>query len=360
MNPGRAQSARWWGGAGFLLLAMAGAGSSCAAPPVDEAELAEEPRERYDGRYEPAFAALREAMDAHQDEEARRIVERILARRPDARTRAHAETFVRILDGRALARDLELTLVPSSIPADLGKVRLELVARHPRPETLVYRGGPATLRVLLTGIDVQGSEQRVSRALALPALARLEVPAAGTTVVDLGEYEVSGTGNLALQADWEIVLRAGTLTLGREDYPANELPVRPAATVRLADWLPGAPIPARALADYVASGGRALPAILERAVRVDLQAREQALDALSGPALELPAPELTRLVPALRWLSGRREMGFDPEAWRAWFASRARDRSKPGERPALELPETPVRSDASLPKPAADRSGGQR
>lgn len=360
MARGRAQSARWWGGAGVLLLASAGGGHSCAAPPVPAEEPVEDLRQRYDGRYESAFAALRAAMDAHDDAQARRILERLLARNPDARTRAFAETFGRILDGRELAGDLELFLVPSSVLEAPDKVRLELAARHGRALDVLYRGGPATLRVTLTGVDVQGSEQRVSRALALPALARLPVPAAETAVLDLGEFEVSGSGNLALQADWELVLRAGTLSTGGEEFPANELAVRAAATVRLAPWLPPAPVAADALADYVAAGGRALPALMERAVRVDLLQREAALDALEAPALGLPASELARLVPALRWLSGRRELGAEPEAWRQWLASREAARRRPAGRPALELPETPAPPDASLPTSGADRASQRR
>jgi hypothetical protein len=360
VDQGRAQSARGWGGAGVLLLAWAGAGHSCAAPPVPAGEAVEEPPARYDGRYEPAFAALRAALDAHDDAQARRILERLLARNPDARTRAFAESFGRILDGRELAGDLELFLLPSSVLAAPHKVRLELAARHTRAQDVLYRGGPATLRVVLTGVDVQGSEQRVWRALALPALARLAVPAAQTAVLDLGEFEVSGSGNLALQADWELVLRAGTLSTGGEEFPANELPVRGAATVRLAPWLPGGPIPAAALADYVSGGGRALPALMERAVRVDPEEREQALDALEAPALGLPASELERLVPALRWLSGRRDLGADPALWRQWLAEREAARTRPAGRPALELPETPVRPDASLPPPGTQAATGSR
>lgn len=349
MSNGRAQSARRWGGAGVLLLALAGGGSSCAAPPASEVESAPDPKQRYDGRYEPAFAALRAAMDAHDDELARRILERLLARRPDAATRAYAETFGRILDGRALSRELELYLVPSSVLADPDKVRLELVARHARTGDIVFQGGPGTLRVLLTGVDTQGTEQRVSRALALPATARLDVPAGRTAVVDLGEFEVSGSRNLALQADWELQLRAGTLALDGREYPANELPVRPTTTLRLASWLPSAPIPAAALADYVEGGGRAVPALMERAVRVELEQREAALDALTAPALALPRVELALLVPALRWLSGRRELGADPAAWQRWLSERAELRDAPAVPRTLDLPETPAHPDVRVP-----------
>jgi hypothetical protein len=156
------------------------------------------------------------------------------------------------------------------------------------------------------------------------------------------------------------VLRAGTLSTGGEEFPANELFVRTAATVRLAPWLPTAPVAADALADYVAGGGRALPALMERAVRVELERREAALDALVAPALGLPSSELGRLVPALRWLSGRRELGADPEAWRQWLASREEARRRPAGRPALELPETPAPPDASLPRRGADRATQRR
>ena len=353
MRPGRAQSARRWGGAGSLLLALAGGWAACAAPTVPGPGPQAAPQERrYDERFEPAFAELRTALAAHDDELAGRILERILARRPDADTLAYAETFGRILVGRRLARELELELVPSSVVADPAQVRLELVARHPRGETLVYRGGPPTLRVLLTGVDPLGTEQRVSRALALPQIARLEVPPEGA-VLDLGEFAVDGTRNLALQADWELVLRAGTLTLGDEEYPANELAVRPARTLRLAPWLPTAPVAADALAEYVAEGGRAMPALMERAVRVGLEQREEALDALTAPALDLPRVDLALLVPALRWLSGRRDLGAEPRAWQRWLDERAAERAAGTRDPALELPATAPGGDARVRGPGA-------
>ena len=358
MRHGRAQSALRWGGAGALLLVWTGGGSSCAAPPVSTVPLAQPAREerRFDERFAPAFAQLHAALDAHDDELAARLLERILARRPDALTRAHAETFGRILTGRALARDLELELVPSSVLDDPAKVRLELVARHPRADELVFRGGPGTLRVLLTGVDPVGTEQRVSRALALPATARIGVPPGRGAVLDLGEFEVSGTRNLALQADWELTLRSGTLRLGGEEYPANELVVRPAVTLRMAPWLPTAPVAPAALAEYVAGGGRAMPALMERAVRVDLDQRPAALDALIGPALALPRDELALLVPALRWLSGRRDLGAEPRAWQRWLDERATARAAPASPGALDLPETPAGADARVR--AADVAGG--
>lgn len=362
MAIGRAQSARRWGGAGFLLLATAGGGTSCTAPPVPPDPVARQQSLRYAPHFEPAFVALREAVDAHDDELARRILERILARRPDPLTRAHAESFGRILDGRALSRELELFLVPSSVLADPGKVRLELAARHGRGADISFRGGPATLRVLLTGVDTQGSEQRVSRALAVPAAARLDLPAGRTAALDLGEFEVSGARNLALQADWQLELRAGSLALSGREYPANDLTVRQAVTQRLATWLPDAPIPPESLAEYVAGGGRAVPALMERAVRVGLDEREAALDALTAPALALTQVELERLVPALRWLSGRRELGADALAWQRWLAQRAGERGRPAATPgAPDLPQTPARADARvLPERGADDGAARR
>lgn len=349
MRPGRAQSALGWGGAGALLLALAGSGASCAAPPVSDA-LPPPTREelRYEERFAPAFAELRAALDAHEDDLARRLIERILARRPDARTRAYAETFGRILDGRALAAELDLALLPSSMLADPLQVRLELSARHPEAAPLEFRGGPGTLRVILTGVDPLGSEQRVSRVLSLPDLARLRVPPGEGASIDLGAFEMPGRRNLALQADWELELRSGTLVLGGEEYPANELVVRPARTLRLAPWLPSAPIPASSLADYVRAGGRSVPAFMERAVRVGLDQREEALDAVTGPACELAGVDLELLIPALRWLSGRRDLGADPRAWQVWLEARAEERARPADTPALDLPETVRAADARV------------
>ena len=86
-----------------------------------------------------------------------------------------------------------------------------------------------------------------------------------------------------------------------------------------------------------------MPALIERAVRVPIVRRGEALDALTPIALGMPRTDMVVLVPALRWLSGRRELGADVDSWVAWLEARAAAAGTEVDGPALELPEVPVR-----------------
>jgi len=182
----------------------------------------------------------------------------------------------------------------------------------------------------------------------------LRFPSGQLTRVELGSFEVPVGGALGVEADWDLHLPPGAVRWRGSDYPVNTLAVRGCETLRLAPWLPQGLVEPTALADYVAAGGRSMPALVERAVRVELARREEALDALVPVALGLPRPELAVLVPALRWLSAERGLGADVEAWRAWLEARdARLESQP-RAPEPDLPQTARPGGANVP-----RSGGR-
>jgi hypothetical protein len=347
-----------------IALCLLGAIAACAAPPPAATPVPvviESERPHYDPRYEAAFAALQAAVAAHDDELAQRILDRLLARGPDAATREHAQVYQRILRGRKLAGALDLRLVASCLTAQPSRVQLELIGSHSLYVPLEWVSGPGSLRILSTGVDEQGSELRVSRALPLPAVARWHLPAGSTVALDLGVYDVPSGAALGLLAEWDVNLQPGTIRMEGVDYPASLVQVRGCESLRLAAWLPGAPVPADSLARYVAGGGRAMSAMVERAVRVDLARHEAALDALVPEALKLSRPELPLLVPALRWLSGRRDLGADIDAWQAWLVERAaRPAADSGARPALDLPETAPVPGAILPARAPGQGDASR
>jgi hypothetical protein len=333
----------------LLLLALAGGGAACAAP------RAASPPAAIDPALEPAFSALGAAVAARDDALAERILARILASDPDEPTRAHAEVYRRILRGRALGRELRLSLAAE--PADDGaSVEVALLAGHGMEQTLEVRGGAGTLRQLLTGLDGAGTESRLARSVAVEAVERLRLPPGEPRRVRLGRYEVPVGGALGVQARWDLHLPAGTIRADGGDFPLDGVSVAGCETLRLAPWLPQGPVEPGELARYVADGGRSMPAVVERTVRVPLDHRGEALEALVPVAAELPVIDLPVLIPALRWLSEERSLGADAEAWARWLQARSTAPGATPQRPAgPDLPQTAPPRVATVPGPGGER-----
>jgi hypothetical protein len=263
-----------------------------------------------------------------------------------------AEGFARILEGRRLARALDLALAvrPVGEPAGGNGKRVELVleARHGLEQTLGVRSLPAMLTLLEVGVDARGLEQRQARSLAVEELERLDLPPGRVTRVPLGEFALDPGSALALRATFELDVPAGELYLDGRPFPANGLRVRPCNAVRLAAFLPSGAVEPSELVRCLLEGC-STPALIERAVRIAPERRDEALELLAQSAPALTRQEVERAVPALRWISGERELGLDAEAWRRWLAARAS-----GPRGTGELPES-----RDSPAPAADALAGQ-
>jgi hypothetical protein len=349
---GQSRPARICSCAGLLLALLAAVPGACSAPRT-AAQSPAQPQEPIDPRFEPAFQALAAALAADDEPTAERILERILARDPPPSTRALAETYGRILRGRALARTIELEL-QAEVSQDHQTVALALVASHPLEQMLELRGGAGTLNQLLTAIDASGLEQRVSRSVALEDVAALRIPPGKEARVALGRYEVPIGAALAVEAAWDLRLPPGTLRLDGEDLPVQTFTVRGCETRRIAAWLPQAVVEPGELARYVAAGGRSMPALVERAVRIEPERRREALEALAPHALALPRMELAVLVPALRWLSGERKLGGDLDGWAAWL-EQVRAGPPPPAPAGPDLPATGSAPAATVPP----RGGGQ-
>jgi len=330
-----------------LVLLAFGPAVACTAP--RPASLL--PTEPIDPRFEPAFQSLAAALDAGDEPTAQLILDRILGRDPPPSTRALAEAYGRILRGRALARELDLAL-EGELADDDQTVALTLVANHPLHVELVLRGSTGTLSQILTMVDASGTEQRVSRSLALEEVAEVRLAPGAQTRVALGRYAVPIGGALAVEAEWDLRLPPGTLLVDDQELPVQFLTVRGCETRRVAPWLPDSEVEPGELARYVGAGGRAMPALMERAVRIEPERRGEALDALAPVALALPRIELAALVPALRWLSGERAIGADPEAWAQWLEAL---RATPPD-PAPTGPDLP--GNASVPRATVPAGGG--
>ncbi len=310
--------------AAFALLVLGGCrGAAKSHEPIDPA-------------FQPAFDALAAAVGAHEDELARSVLARILGRDPDGATRRRAEAFDSILTGRALAGELHLTLIGRPA-ADGNEVVVSLEARHGLPGRVRFRAPPGRLKHLLTGIDASGFEQRSARILGAGSASELSVPPGETVRVDVGRFELRAGSALAVRGRWELNLMPGEIDYQGRRYPVNEIPVGPLSQVRLASFLPSGEVDPAELVRYLDGDHFSTAAMLERAVRIDSDRRGEALDLLTPLLLRMTTVEVERAVPALRWLSGRRELGGNPAAWRVWMRARS-ERGRSGSDPELSLP----------------------
>jgi hypothetical protein len=296
------------------------------------------PPDPIDATFVPAFDALTAAVDAHDDETARRILARIQARNPDGPTQRRADAFERILDGRDLVGALELRLVHELAETE-GKILVFFEARHELDEPLRVRTAPATLNLLLAGIDMTGFEHRTARTVTVDAIADFKVAPGGPTRIGLGDFQLMTGTALAVRGRWDLQLLPGEIRRAGESYPATGFQVAPCTAGRLAAFLPTEAVEPAELLRYLEGSEFSMPALIERTVRIEPKRRGEALDLLTPYMLAAAPLEVERVVPALRWLSGQRELGGDPLAWQGWLeVRRQRQLEEATEVQDIELP----------------------
>lgn len=308
----------------------------CALGACASTSLAEGPA-GVDPAFEEALRALRVAVEERDDDLARSILDRVLAREPTGATLRQAEAFDRILGGRALARDLDLRL-ESVVHAGGTRVDVVLRASHPLAEELVLRCGGGRLSMHQLAVDERGRQQTVAETLALDTLRELRIPPGEGSSLVLGRFPLEVGGALAVRIHWSLRLGSGEFVLGRRRYPAMLLGAEPCEAVRLAAFLPEAPVGPEVLAEYLDAGRFATAPMLERAVRIEPERREEALDLLTPVLQRMDRIDLERAVPALRWLSGHPGGLRDPSEWEGWLEERARRRAPTPPPDPLDLP----------------------
>jgi hypothetical protein len=274
-------------------------------------------------RFLPAVEALRDAVEAHEDLEARRILARLRARSPGPEVQALMGAFERILDGRALSAKIDTRLIAREHGEVLGDYRLVLELTSRDPEPISMRPAGARLRVGYTSVDPQGSAQTAIQYVSVEGLTRIELEQDETVVLELVDVSPpQPAGMLALEGDYRLEFLATELVHAGRSLPANDMPGPETTIVRLAGYIPNGTIEPSELFRYVEAGDVHVPALMERTVRILPERRGEALDLLEPLIAKLANPDLKELVPALRWLTGASSPGGDPEAWRRWMAHR--------------------------------------
>lgn len=305
-------------------------------------------------RFQPLLVALRDSIEAHDDESARRIASnlrlRIEAERGGGDDSATDDVlgllgaFERILHGRALvdSLDLELFLRTDEVTQH---TQVLLRARTNRATRVEFRPGPALLRTHRILLLPDGRETRTVLTQGVGNMENLSLDSDGWLEIPLASFSSTIPGNaIAGRTLWSLGLRAGEILEEGVHAPAMKVPVLPVERVDLAYFLPNAPIEPAELVSYVQRPEVTLPPILERTVRVLPERREEALNLLT-PLVEAWTPEqIERVVPTLRWLSRVNFPGSDPLLWREWLRNRARvqaDLAREGFGPegGLDLPD---------------------
>lgn len=323
--------------ASLLLLGL----SACAALPREPvsgapvvAPLEEAPVAPATGLPEelvPAFEALRVAIEEGEDETARRVLRRLLARAPEGPARELAEAFERVLDGRERCRWIEGALQAIEQP-EVGpaRYRLEVELTNHGPEVLTLRCGGGELVVRQVAVDEAGFDRRgaLRNGVELPEVLVLEPGEPWRLELASLDLEPPG-GVLAFSSVLRLELLPGEFLEADGRYlPAQDLATPPLELVRLAGFLPTEPVPPAELARYVRGARLQTPALLERTVRIVPEDRDEALDLLTPLMRDLPRVEQERLVPALRWLAGTPRPGGSPESWLSWLDARTTERSR--------------------------------
>lgn len=290
--------------------------------------------------FDPAFAEISAALEARDDELARSILNYALARQPRGAALGIAQRFEQLLAGRARLGKLSLRLVATP-HAEGARFAVELVAHNASDERLELRAPGAALDYLIVGLTPLGVEHRSAQRVFVDALDRLRAPAGGTVRARLGDFDAPLGGSIALRSLWRLSAASGTIRVDGIELPASELRVESGESVRLDGRLPRDPLEPAQLVDYLRRGAPSMASLLERAVRIAPERREEALAALTPVLLQRPLIEIGRAAPALRWLSGERVddgFGEDGPRWKAWLENRAAPQRTPAQEPQLELP----------------------
>ncbi len=289
---------------------------------------------------QPLFGALSGAVEDGDEALAETILTRLRACSLTTAEESLANAFERVLTGRRLVAQLELSL--SSEPLTDDKYRLVLAVENTAHEVLTLRLPPADLTRFRLGVNAEGNERSEYDNRVVRVLSGLELEAGARREFDLLEYGLAVGELLAVRERWQLRARSGEILFRGEAYPAASVPVAPCERVRLREDGAQKPVEPEELARLLDTEDTLETAVLlEHAVRVRPEDRDLALKNVAPYIqrwLHTEPDRIQAAAPALRWLSHNTRLGGEAQAWNRYLQERLRPKY---ERPVLDLPNKP-------------------
>ena len=293
-----------------------------------------------------SFEAIDAAVSAGDSELAEQLLDAVEPRAKDPGSLAAIERLRGTLEGREIVEGFELWLESRARPQHPGRRELILFARHTDPRNVRVELAPSALVVQRSGVEPQGGHSSFVVRKVTRALSGLDVPPGPDPVEVVAlEYETPMAGLMALRERWVLEPRDGLFRVESKELPALGLSVRPVESTMLMAEMSGQPIDAEPLLGMLdrpgylrEAGSRALPALLERTVRIPASRAREAFVQVAEKVLEWPNEDLVRIAPVLHWLTQESDDVPGPGGWRRRFEAALEaeansdsqpDRSKP-------------------------------
>ncbi|MEM9379978.1 MAG: hypothetical protein AAGB93_08500 [Planctomycetota bacterium] len=242
-----------------------------------------------------------------------------------------ADGFESIVEGRlrmeAIALRVEVVRGDDGQEAD--------VFLHGRSEwdgALRVRPSAASLVVERTSLEPRsGQERRGTTTVGLDEPPALEIPAGGEARVVIGSLPIEvPVGAIATRMRVDVRCNGGRIEEGGASYPARDISVRYGERTDIPGWIPSTVVDPGDLVDLVERGNAPVELMVECAVRIPPDRRDEALDRVGVAVQTLPLQSMRTLVPAVRWLAGTDRFGRDERAWRTWLVERVEERRREG------------------------------
>ncbi|MEX1023533.1 MAG: hypothetical protein WD226_00525 [Planctomycetota bacterium] len=275
-----------------------------------------------DGAHWGTIQTIRAALRERDDVTARALTERLALIGGDD-VRELVAGFRRVLDGRALVAELDLRLVietaqPDSLEPALDARRVLLTAEHQGQRPVRLRLPIGRLEHLVVGLEPTGAENRHLETTITHVFADVTLAPGRVTEFEVVRYTLPTESALAVRERWRLTFGDGHVEADGRELPAALVSAADAHGERLAPELPTAPVEPADLVAYAGGPRVFLPLLLEHAVRIAPERRDEAVVAIL-PLLEELAVDHPRrgrmLAPVLRWLTRSTEPGAEPTAW---------------------------------------------
>jgi hypothetical protein len=271
---------------------------------------------------------LRGAIQAGEDEMAGYILANLRALEPDEVTLEALDRYQDVLDGRAVCRGLDVQLKLRGSAERPGELDLIAHVVNSGDQRVVLQIPSVELTRTSRALNergqlLTGASRRFSDALSDFAV---EAQSAGQAV--LLSYPANMTEEILAQDErWTATGRTPFVAVEGRPLPAKALTYAPGEKALLAAFLPASTVEAAAAAEFLAregvferEDGSFLPPLLERVVRLRRADRRPAFEALASQAPDWNDEQLSRVIPALRWLTDADVPASRPDAWRQLLA----------------------------------------